>query len=89
MATIFAVGYAFMATLAALLSTALFFAPDRMQALLTALVQGRWLRQWRESVVQLAADLRQASKDLRTMSWSRWTAAAGATGVSWTARFSP
>ena len=60
-ATIFAGGYAFMATLATLLSTALFFAPDRMQALLTALVQGRWLRRWREAGVQLAAALRQAS----------------------------
>lgn len=86
-ATIFAGGYAFMATLAVLLSTALFFAPDRMQALLTALVQGRWLRRWREAGVQLAADLRQASQDLRTMSWPRWMAAVGATGVSWTARF--
>ena len=86
-ATIFAGGYAFMATLATLLSTALFFAPDRMQALLTALVQGRWLRRWREAGVQLAADLRQASQDLRTMSWPRWMAAVGATGISWTARF--
>ena len=59
LATIFAGGYAFMATLATLLSTALFFAPDRMQRLLTALVQGRWLRRWREAGVQLAADLRQ------------------------------
>lgn len=86
-AAIFAGGYAFMATLAIILSTALFLAPNRVQTLLTTLFNGNLLKRWRFAGEQLALDLNQASGDLKTMSWSRWMAAVGATWVSWTARF--
>lgn len=84
---IFVGGYAFMAVLATLLSSALFFAPHRAQALLVGMTRWKPLHRWRAQGNQLAEDLREASRDLRSMSWSRWFAVAIATGVSWTARF--
>ncbi len=86
-AAIFAGGYAFMATLATLLSSALFFAPHSIQSWLTALMEVSWLRRWRTAGVQLADDLKRASLDLRTMSPAHWCTAGVATAVSWTARF--
>ena len=86
-AAIFAGGYLFMATLATLLSTALFWSPQRIHKGLTRAFSWRWTRRWRDAGVGLAEDLLRASRDLKTMSLSSGLLAAGATLVSWTARF--
>ena len=86
-AAIFAGGYLFMATLATLLSTALFWSPQRIHKGLTRAFSWRWTRRWRDAGLGLAEDLLRASRDLRTMSLSSGLLAAGATLVSWTARF--
>ena len=85
--TIFVGGYSFMAVLAAFLSTALFGAPKRIRAVLESLATRRTLSRWSEPLRQVAADLHNASRDLRTMSWRAWGQAGAATAVSWTARF--
>ena len=86
-AAIFGGGYAFMAVLATLLSTALFWAPQAVQGMLHAVLSWRWLQRWKTQGEQLAHDLRHASNDLRTMSLASWAGAVAATIVSWTARF--
>jgi uncharacterized protein (TIRG00374 family) len=85
--TIFVGGYAFMAVLATFLSTALFGAPKRIRAGLESLATRRPFSRWSEALRQVASDLHNASRDLRTMSWRAWGQAAAATAVSWTARF--
>jgi len=85
--TIFVGGYAFMAVLATFLSTALFGAPKRIRARLESLASRRPFSRWSEALRQVASDLHNASRDLRTMSWRAWGQAAAATAVSWTARF--
>ncbi len=85
--TIFVGGYAFMAVLAAFLSTALFGAPKRIRSGLESLATQRPFSRWSDPLRQLALDLHNASLDLRTMSWRAWGQAAAATAVSWTARF--
>lgn len=86
-AAIFAGGYLFMATLATLLSTALFWSPERIHKGLMRTFSWRWTRRWSDAGLGLAEDLLRASRDLRTMSLRSGLLAAGATLVSWTARF--
>lgn len=86
-AAIFAGGYLFMATLAALLSTALFWSPQRIHNSLKRVFSWRWTRRWRDAGLGLAEDLLRASRDLKTMSLGSGLVAVGATMVSWTARF--
>ena len=86
-AAIFAGGYLFMATLAALLSTALFWSPQRIHNSLKRVFSWRWARRWRDAGLGLAEDLLRASRDLKTMSLGSGLVAVGATMVSWTARF--
>ena len=86
-ATVFAGGYAFMMGLALCLSTALFWAPHRVQSILKWTIERTWLRRWHARGTMLAADLLDASVDLRSMSMGRWMAAFGATVMSWLARF--
>lgn len=76
-----------MATLATLLSTALFWSPQRIHKSLTRAFSWRWTRRWRDAGLGLAGDLLRASRDLRTMSLGSGLLAGGATLVSWTARF--
>ncbi len=86
-ATVFAGGYAFMIGLALCLSTALFWAPQRVQTALKWAFRRTWLRRWRAHGTTLSSDLLDASVDLRGMSLGRWMAAFGATFMSWLARF--
>ena len=85
--TIFIGGYAFMFILAALLSSALFWAPNRARQGLISFFHLRLFRRWSDAGRRLAGDLRQASIDLKTMSLGHWLIASGATAISWTARF--
>ena len=84
---VFAGGVAFMAGLAAFLATALFAAPGWIYRRLHRLFQRPLLRRVATPGQTLAADLLQASRDLRSMSWRGWAVASLATAVSWCARF--
>ena len=86
-ATIFAGGYLFMAVLATLLSTALFWSPQWVHSGLIRAFSWRRLRRWRDAGLGFARDLRDASRDLQTLSFPARMLAASATFVSWTARF--
>ena len=86
-AAIFIGGYLFMATLATLLSTALFWAPQRVHGVLKQALSWGWMRRWRKAGLKLAEDLLCASRDLRSMPIGAGLLASGATFVSWTARF--
>ena len=86
-ALVFAGGYAFMLVLATFLSTALFWAPSLIQRLLTWVFNRSWLQRWQEAGQTLARELREASMDLKTMSFASWGMAMGTTAVSWMARF--
>ena len=73
-----------MATLATLLSTALFWAPQRVHGLKRALSWG-WMRRWREAGLGWR---RTCCVRLTTsLDAQRGLLASGATFVSWTARF--
>ena len=63
--------------LALCLSTALFWAPHRVQSILKWTIERTWLRRWHARGTMLAADLLDASVDLRSMSMGRWMAALG------------
>ena len=84
---IFGGGVAFMASLAVLLSSALFWAPDQTHRALLHLSSRPWMSRWAKATKSFAGDLNVASRGLRSMSRTTWCAAACATALSWTARF--
>ena len=84
---IFGGGVAFMASLAVLLSSALFWAPDPTHRALLHLSSRPWMSRWADKVGAFAGDLKVASRGLRGLPWTTWCAAACATTLSWTARF--
>lgn len=86
-AVIFGGGYAFMAVLASVLSTALFWAPASMKNWLVTASHWRLLNRWREPLTQFADDLYRASREVRSLTTRAWMAVAGATTLSWSARF--
>ena len=86
-ALVFAGGYAFMLCLATFMSTALFWAPSLIQRSLAWLFNRSWLHRWKAGGHTLARELKEASMDLKTMSFASWGMAIGTTAVSWMARF--
>lgn len=84
---IFGGGVAFMASLAVLLSSALFWTPGSTRRALLHLATWPWISRWAATIEAFAEDLNTASHGLRGMPWTTWCAAACATALSWTARF--